>query len=58
MASIEDDVVDEFLRQLENNEACDPQLVDILTKVFHANGLPTAETMAHLISLATGEAAP
>jgi hypothetical protein len=58
MASIEDDVVEEFLRQISDNEVCDPQMVDILTKVFHANGLPTAETLAQLISLATSEVAP
>lgn len=58
MASIEDDVVEEFLRQLAENEAFDSPMVDILTKVFHANGLPTAETLAQLISLATSEVAP
>jgi hypothetical protein len=57
MASIEDDVVTEFLRQLAENQACDAQVVDILTTAFHANGLPTAESLAQLISLATSEVA-
>lgn len=58
MASIEDHVVEEFLRQLAENEACGPPVVDVLTKVFHAETLPTAETLAQLISLSTGGANP
>lgn len=58
MASIEDDVVEEFLRQLAENEEFDPHVVDILTKAFGTNGLPAAETLAKLISLATSEVAP
>jgi hypothetical protein len=58
MASIEDDVVEEFLRQLAENEACDTQVVDTLTKTFQTNGLPTAEALAQLISLAASEVAP
>ncbi|WP_183164451.1 hypothetical protein [Arthrobacter oryzae] len=58
MASIEDDVVEEFLRQLAENEACDTQVVDTLTKTFQANGLPTAEALVQLISQATSEVAP
>lgn len=58
MASIEDGVVEEFLRQLAENEACDPQVVDTLTNTFQSNELPTAEALAQLISLATSEVAP
>lgn len=58
MASIEDDVVKEFLRQMAGIEGLEPQVVDTLTKAFGMKRLPTAETLAQLISLATSEVAP
>jgi hypothetical protein len=58
MASIEDDVVKEFLRQLSENEGLELQVMDNLTKAFQTKGLPTADTLAQLISVATSEVAP